>query len=69
MSPTLEQLLRTKIKARDINMRPIEVSPEFRVAVQRISQSGVHFIIHPVGVSGPTLDLVVNNNEIKYLGE
>ena len=69
MKLTLEQLLRTKIKGQDVTMRPIEATPEFRLSVQRISTNGVHFTIQAEEVNGATLDLVVNDNNIKYLGD
>lgn len=69
MKLTLEQLLRTKIKGQDSSMRPIEVTPEFRLSVQRISTNGVHFTVQAEGVNGAALDLVINDNNIKYLGD
>jgi len=41
------------------------MSPGFRVSVQNVSEFGVHFIIHPDGHSGETLDFVVIANELR----
>ena len=62
---TLENLLRMTVPAKDKDGNDINVTPEFRVAVQHIRDDGVHIIIHPNGHSGDTLDFVVSGNELK----
>jgi len=63
---TLEDLLRTKVKVKDKDGNDVEISPDFRVAVQgEPYDGGVHFIIHPFGHSGETLDFVVIGNTIR----
>lgn len=57
---TLEDLLKTKVKIDDK-----EITPEFRVAVQSETDKGIHFIIHPIGHNGTTLDFIVKGNELK----
>lgn len=64
---TLQELLSMKIMSFDINNKPISVSPEFRVSVQRITSEGVHVIIHPMNVNGTTLDLFIRDNEVKII--
>lgn len=62
---TLEDLLRMKV---DIGMvdKTKNVTPPFRVAVQDVKAKpdGVHFMIHPNGYDGETLDFIVKGNEL-----
>ena len=67
MRQTLESLLRMLVPAKDKDGNDIEISPEFRVAVQHIKDDGVHIIIHPNGYSGDTLDFLVSGNELKTI--
>jgi len=64
---TLQQLLETTVASKDKDGNPVEISPDFRVAVQQVKNGGLHFIIHPDGHSGGTLDFVVRGNELKPL--
>lgn len=66
---TLEDLLRVKVQSEDKDGNPIEVSPDFSVAVQRADPSGdgVHIVIHPHGHNGDTLDLLVNGDHISHI--
>ena len=43
----------------------VEIRPDFRVAVQAVSEIGVHIIIHPEGVDGDTLDFIVKGNVLE----
>ena len=61
---TLEQLLRMKVAAKGF-LGPVDVSPEFRVAIQGERDGGVHFIIHANGHDSKTLDFVAVGNELK----
>lgn len=61
---TLQQLLETTVSSQDKNGNKVEVSPDFRVAVQQVKDSGLNFIIHPDGHSGETLGFVVIGNEL-----
>lgn len=67
----LEDLLRTKIQAKDKDGNEIEISPEFLVKVQSLEGNGefkgVHIMIHPNGHSGDTLDFLVNGNELTLI--
>lgn len=64
---TLQQLLETTVSSEDKDGNKVEVSPEFRVAVQQVKDGGLHFIIHPYGHNGETLDFVVHGNELTPL--
>ena len=64
---TLQQLLETTVTSQDKDGNEVEVSPDFRVAVQQVKDGGLHFIIHPDGHNGETLDFVVTGNELKPL--
>jgi len=63
----LQQLLSMKVPAKDKDDNDIEVSPEFRVAVQSITPEGVHIIIHADGHNSETLDFIVNSNELREM--
>lgn len=60
----LEDLLNMKVESEDKDGKKVEVSPEFRVAVQNIGPNGTHIIIHPNGHNGDTLDFLVNANNL-----
>ena len=62
---TLQQLLEITVTSKDKDNNDIEVSPDFRVAVQQDVDGGIHFIIHPYGHNGETLDFLVIGNELK----
>lgn len=62
---TLEDLLRTKVQDHFEHAGDVEFVPDFRVAVQGESEDGVHFIIHPDGYDGNTLDFIAKGNEVK----
>ena len=64
---TLQQLLETTVTSENKEGSKVEVSPDFRVAVQQVKGGGIHFIIHPDGHAGETLDFVVTGNELKPL--
>ena len=59
---TLQQLLEMKVKSEDMNGEEIEITPDFRMAVQGIHEEGIHVIVHPMGHNGDTLDLLVKGN-------
>jgi len=59
---TLERLLRMQVESQGV-----KVSPEFRLAVQRITDSEVTIIIHPNGHNGETLDYSVRGNTLTPL--
>ncbi len=62
----LEELLKMKVESEGINGK-VEVSPAFRLAVQSVSDAGVHIIIHPDGHNGETLDYMVKGNLLAQL--
>lgn len=68
-APTLEELLGTTIPdaINPITCEPIDVRPDFRVAVQGPRAGGLHFIIHPNGHDGETLDFVAVGDTLKRL--
>jgi len=67
---TLEDLLRMKVDGfRAVDNKKINVTPDFRVAVQRVTDQGVHFIIHAAGFDSETLDFVAVGNTLYELGE
>lgn len=61
---TLEQLLKTKMPSKDKDGLPIEVTPNFMMAVQGERNGGIHIIVHPAECSGDTLDFIVRGNEL-----
>jgi hypothetical protein len=64
----LEQLLRTKVKhTMQTSGEVVEISPDFRVAVQSVEKAGVRIIIHANGYDSETLDLFVSGNNISQL--
>lgn len=64
---TLEELLVTTVKSHGKD-GPVDIRPDFRVSVQRIlSGGGVHFIVHPDGHDGDTLDYVVRGNNLQRI--
>jgi len=65
---TLEDLLRTTYTDRSISRKDVTVTPDFRVAVQRVTPSGVHFIIHAAGYDSDTLDFVAVDDSLFRLG-
>lgn len=63
---TLEELLSTTVPAKDKDGNDIEISPDFRIAIQGYPfDGGIHFIVHPFGHSGETLDFVVTGNTLR----
>jgi hypothetical protein len=62
---TLEQLLKMKV-GEGKDEKPVV---EFRVKVQNTFDRGVHFIIHPEGVDGETIDFMVSDNLLTDLKE
>lgn len=62
----LEKLLRTKVEFEGLNGK-VNITPDFRVAVQKISDAGVHIIIHANGHSSDTLDYMVNGDELSRI--
>ncbi len=69
MRKTLETLLKMTVAAKNsVTGATVMVSPGFIVSVQReLPDGGVHFIIHPDGYNGDTLDFVVNGNELEQI--
>jgi len=61
---TLETLLKMKIETKDFTGAKVEISPDFRIAVQSINENGVHIIVHPLNHNGDTLDLLVKGNTL-----
>ncbi len=62
---TLEDLLRTTTSSTDKNNNSVTISPDFRVAIQKKDEHGVHFIIHPMNINGKTLDFICKGNSLK----
>lgn len=61
---TLQELLQIKVKSENFNGEEVEVSPDFRIAVQGIYEYGIHIIVHPMNHNGDTLDLLVKGNTL-----
>ncbi len=64
---TLQQLLGTLVTTQDKEGKDVQISPEFRVAVQQVVRDeggGIHFIIHANGYNSETLDFLVVGNEL-----
>ena len=66
---TLEQLLKMTVAAKDKDGNPIEITPEFRVAVQGHRCGGVHILVHPMDHNGATLDFIVVGDTLTPLVE
>ena len=67
---TLEDLLRMQVEGfSPVNECKVMHSPEFRVAIQRITPEGVHFIIHANGHNSNTLDLLAQGNQLLEIGK
>lgn len=65
---TLEKLLRMEVEGKNsITGENVKFTPEFRVAVQKKTNEGVHFIIHANGHNSETLDFFVSENELFLL--
>lgn len=64
---TLEDLLRMKVKIERADGASVEISPEFRVAVQEIDSGSVRIIIHASGYDSTTLDFRVRDNELTQI--
>lgn len=64
--PTLEELLRMQVSVAHSSSY-INISPEFRIAVQRITEDGVRIIIHANGHDSDTCDFIVKNDELTAL--
>lgn len=65
----LEQLLRmtVPVPAGCVAPEGTPMSPEFRVAVQDITDDGVRVIVHASGHNSDTLDLLVRGNTLQQL--
>ena len=63
---TLEDLLRTLVESEGMNGK-VKIIPDFKVAVQAISDAGVHIIIYPDGYNGETLDYMVNGDNLSQI--
>lgn len=66
---TLEDLLRMTVPVGPGCVAPegTPMSPEFRIAVQEITDIDVRIIVHPLGHNGETLDLRVTGNTVQPL--
>lgn len=64
---TIEELLSMKVLSENHRQEPIQVSPEFRVAVQKITTEGVHIILHANGHDSDTLDLLVKDDKVTII--
>lgn len=64
----LQTLLSTKVVTKNKDGKEISITPSFCVSVQKVLDDGrVHFIIHPDGVNGDTVDLIVQGNTLTQL--
>lgn len=61
---TLEDLLDMKVYAKNKDNEDIEITPEFRVAVQSFQGDGTHIIIHANGHDSDTLDFIVSGDTL-----
>lgn len=63
---TLEQLLRMKVKGRNlVNNKDVFYSPDFRIAVQEVDDNfGVRIIVHANGHNSDTVDFWVKNDTL-----
>ena len=66
---TLEDLLKMTVAAKSsVTGKDVMVTPGFIVSVQHeCPNGGVHFIIHPDGYSGNTLDFIARGNELEQI--
>jgi len=61
---TLEELLKMKVKTENFKGEEVEITPDFRIAVQSTHVDGTHIIVHPLNHNGDTLDFVVKDNTL-----
>ena len=65
---SLEKLLKMKVKGENsVTKKEVEFSPDFRIAVQNITEKGVHIIVHANGHNSDTLDFLVKGNKLIQL--
>ena len=66
---TLEQILRTTYPVGPgcVGQEGSPASPDFRVAIQAITDEGVHFIIHANGHDSETGDFIIKGNTLRRL--
>lgn len=62
-----DELLEMKVIGQDKDGNDIELSPEFRIAIQGKKMGGIHIIVHPIGHNGDTLDFIVKGNTFTLL--
>lgn len=63
---TLEDLLRVTVDVYSpVQKAEVAVLPDHVVSVQSFKDGGVHFIIHPNGYDGETLDFIVRGNTLE----
>lgn len=60
---SLEELLRMRVKSPTPGAG-VEITPDFRMAVQEVTEAGVRVIVHPFGYAGGTLDFIVSGDTI-----
>lgn len=72
--PTLEQLLRMQVTTlpngvplRDKHGFPVKISPDFRIAIQDITDHGVRIIVHASGYDSDTLDFWVCGDKLEKI--
>lgn len=65
----LEQLLRmtVPVPAGCVAPEGTPMSPDFRVAVQEVTEEGVRIIVHAYGHDSETLDILVRGNTLQQL--
>jgi len=65
----LYELFNMEVESEDKDGNPVMVSPEFIVKVQDKTKQGIHILIHALGHSSNTTDLIINENEVKNLND
>ena len=65
---TLQDLLDMEVESEDKDGNKVIVSPEFVIKVQSKTMDGLHILIHALGHSSETVDLIVNGDDIQHLG-
>lgn len=67
---TLEKLIRESSyinEDEDTTGYGLTVYPDLRLSVQKVTDEGIHIIIHVDGRNSNTLDFIINDNELKEL--
>jgi len=64
---TFQDILSTKIMSFDLADQPIIVSPEFRISIQHVTETGVYASVHVLNVNRQHFDILVQDNQVTLI--